>query len=428
MEGNEALSEEEITNAQAVVAEDPELQQVINLANQFGGEKAARKLVKEISSKFKATPPTAEKAAAPAAAIIPDKTAAAPAGPVAEAATEESEEEDPLKDVQSSFLKDFSVKNPKKATSATTDYSAIASLEEMDKILGKVTGAKDRNAAIATITEHRKQATQAKSELEKLSKEREELANEKEGWKGMFESLPIDALEVVQAFHDGKNYKEVMRKYAEAPDYSKDFTQLDIKQLARHFRPDVNITDPQEAGYVDLDDRRNSVTKEVVRSIEEKYNAGREHINSERTKITERNSKRAASIKSSVDGSVNKFKTTFPDVKGEQIAEISAALTSGDGLDKIFKKGDGTYRTDAAERIAYGTHGLAEITSLREALNRVKSYYEKIILNGPTEMKTPGGREEQQVPPEIAAIMSWKSNGKKEGGDNFSKAKIVKIA
>jgi hypothetical protein len=196
-------------------------------------------------------------------------------------------------------------------------------------------------------------------------------ATELEKWaediKNDFASLPEPIINAIAALNEGKDWKQAINSSVELKiDFRKNFEDQDTWALIETYASD--IIDNKE----DFEDDPNSAqVRAALRVAERMFKTDkREHElqSAERKRIDDAS---RAKIASSISGSLDVVKTDFPGMKDKDVKRIEKVL-SGGGIMDLFVNKDGTFKADAAKKLAYIEFAPTEIERLTKQVAELK--------------------------------------------------------
>jgi hypothetical protein len=239
-------------------------------------------------------------------------------------------------------------------------------------------------------------------------------ASELEKWaediKNDFASLPEPIINAIAALNEGKDWKQAINSSVELKiDFRKGFEDQDKWSLIETYASD--IIDSKE----DFEDDPNSAqVRSALRVAEKMFKTDkREHElqSAERKRIEDAS---RAKIASSISGSLDVVKTDFPGMKDKDVKRIEKVL-SGGGIMDLFVNKDGSFKPDAAKKLAYIEFAPTEIERLTkqvaELKKQVKTTSDKtaeIVLRSRDRVEDERGDRNRTDKPEGEGILpSW---------------------
>jgi hypothetical protein len=195
--------------------------------------------------------------------------------------------------------------------------------------------------------------------LEKVSKELNEVKAQKDNAISLFENMPSDLLEATKAHYRGEDYKKYLNQG------SLDFTKEkhSTKALVNHYF---------KGEFTDDDFEAEEKSKALIIAEKEsiaKYEAEKKDREQRAKLHVEQAEKKTKAYAASVKSSVEALKKDFPDMAADVIEDINSTLSSGQLLSKFFNS-DGTLKPTAAKMLALAEHGESFIAQLMEVAER----------------------------------------------------------
>ncbi len=207
----------------------------------------------------------------------------------------------------------------------------------------------------------------------------------------------------MKAFFDGDG--NWMKVITNAPqfDFTKPVEKQDIKIL-------VNSYFPNEFSQEDWDEATEPKALTIAKqSAKEKFSADKRELDTlSATQIKDARLRKEAKAES-VDGSLTVLKQSFPDLDKTDIKDIQKVMESGD-INSLFINKNGTWKSDAAEKIMMALYGKSTIMSLTKAAagaaaKRAESKANEEILSRGADTPAPNrnsGAETNKPNPEVA--------------------------
>ena len=189
----------------------------------------------------------------------------------------------------------------------------------------------------------------------------DETETEANRYKELIGVMPADLKAVFADALEGRDYHQTMKNLVDSNvDYNKEATSYSKDKLIKMYNSDM--TDEE---FEDMDER----TKDRL------YNASVKAYNSDRSQYINRaqefdnNQKESAKlVLNSIDKSMAKLKEVFPDLKKDKLDNINNKMKTNWAASMFDEKG--TWREDAAVRIALAEYGLDVINGMRAQLEK----------------------------------------------------------
>jgi len=186
-----------------------------------------------------------------------------------------------------------------------------------------------------------------------------------DGYQKLFNQLPEPMREAIEEWGNAGDWQQKLLSSLPKFDYSKNFDKHNaVDMLTKYF--------PGKFEADEIEDIENNPTVEKALEVaKEKYNLEKQSFENRRAEIERQANEKVDLIKRSVNSSVDKLKEVFPDMDRKAIKEIESVMVGGTVGDLLFNK-DGTYKSDAAKKIAFILYGDNEIKK-REAKAKVSA-------------------------------------------------------
>ncbi len=200
----------------------------------------------------------------------------------------------------------------------------------------------------------------------------------------VLENTPSDILEAIQKYHKGEDY---MKAFENRPAFNFDLPveKQDIEALVKHYYPN-------EFADEDFKEGNETPALKIARQASiDKYNYTKSTRDNERATRESNATKQLESIKSSVSGSVNYLKQSFPDADQDVVTDISKTLEGGiQKVAELLYNNDGTVKPEAAEMLMMLKHGKSEISRMMQvAANQAESKVNEDIVTRGADTKKP---------------------------------------
>lgn len=194
----------------------------------------------------------------------------------------------------------------------------------------------------------------------------------------IFENLEPDLLDAIQTYYNGQDWRKSINTSVPF-DINKPVDSIDTKKLVDYYFPGKFTDEDFEA------DEKPTALEIAEQTAKEKFIAKQEsEKNAKRARIEEAKIKLERQ-KSSIDGSVQALRQSFPDVDITVIDEVTQTLEGGNILSE-FLNSDGSYKPDAAKKLMLLKYGEQELRNAIEAAElRVETKMnEEFIRRSPT--------------------------------------------
>jgi len=208
-------------------------------------------------------------------------------------------------------------------------------------------------------------------DFETREKEYAEKSIDGQNYKSFFNTLPEDIKRIVVAYGSGENYQDVIKQQygLGGVDLSKPWGEHEDKSpLIERY------TETSKDDFDELDEKQQKVIERAAKSAYEKDRNNFVEGNARKKQELEaRLNTYADSLRQSVDKTIAKLKTDFPDMPESKVNEVRNLLY-GKPLQEIYDD-TGVYKEDAATKIAlanYGQETIAQIMNKMDAKARTE--------------------------------------------------------
>lgn len=200
----------------------------------------------------------------------------------------------------------------------------------------------------------------------------------------VLENTPEELIEGIKLFHSGEDY---MKAFQNRPAFNFDLPaeKQDVNALVKHYYPNEFADEDFNEG------NESSALKIAKQASIDKYNYTKTARDNERVTREQNASKQLESMKSSVSGSVNYLKQSFPDADQDVISDISNTLEGGiQKVAELIYNNDGTVKPEAAEMLMMMKHGKSEISRMMKiAANQAESQANEDLVTRGADTKKP---------------------------------------
>jgi len=173
--------------------------------------------------------------------------------------------------------------------------------------------------------------------------------------QNFFAGLPTDLKASIQAYGEGKDYREILRKTIGGTiDYSQPVGSYSQEQLIKAFNPELTDDD-----FEDMSDRER---KALYDSASLKYNNEHNNLKVEGNKIFEDSKVKAEKFVDSVKKATANLASTSSNIKKEEVARLETKMKTN--IADIFYNEEGLYKEDAAERLYFAMNGKEIVNAL----------------------------------------------------------------
>lgn len=282
----------------------------------------------------------------------------------------QEEEEDEEEESKNPFL-------TKKKTSKVPDK-----IDNIEEYMKKKYSVEDPSKFFASVDKWRNDA-------QEKSKAQEEL----DGILADLEKAPDPLKAALLAHSNGRDWQDELASYVGRPDFNKSYDNNNTENLVKFYFKDDYKTLQEQLNDGDLDeDDYNKQMKLLQRAVKPLFEKDKGVFNDKRAAHMKAADEFDKNLRASVNSSVDALKNEFPDFKSSDIQKLKQALVNGNVNGFFFEK-NGTYRKDAAKRLAFVMYGddlysvaveKAERKGKSEANEEIVSRGQKEIANSKT--------------------------------------------
>lgn len=194
-----------------------------------------------------------------------------------------------------------------------------------------------------------------------------EVSGKASDYEQIFGNLPVEIKSAISDYYENRDYKKTLKSVIDSGiDYNKDVNSYQKDQLIKIYNSD--ITDDE------LEDMEETIKDRLYKLSSETYKRDQsDYVNKSNEFIKNRDAS-AKMFMSSIDESVSELKSKFPDFDEKNINSVREMMKSN-YLSLLFNE-NGTYKKDAALKVAMAEYGLSAIDKMQEQLE--KRYSKKV--------------------------------------------------
>jgi len=212
-----------------------------------------------------------------------------------------------------------------------------------------------------------------------------ELEGQLKSIKDDLSQLPDPVFKAMQAWAKGEDWKAPLASATSSIDLTADPDSIDKAVLLGHYFPGEFDADAIKEGGAMVD--------KAVRLAKNQFAVDKKTFNSERSSILAAAEDNRKKVMSSVQASVQALKKDFTALDDKYVRQVEDMLKKGN-INSLFIGDDGSYKPDAAKRIALALVGEQEINGLLNALKKRNEVAQQIVGNGKTEIPRPGAQQQ----------------------------------
>lgn len=211
----------------------------------------------------------------------------------------------------------------------------------------------------------------------------------------ILDATPADILEAIKLHHTGEDYMTAF-KNRPAFNFNIPVEKQSIEELVNHYFP---------GKFTPEDFKEETVPPALeiaITASKDKYNYTKTARDNESAQREQNAIARLQSIKTSVQGSLDYLKQSFPGADQEVATTISSTLEGGiQKVAEMFYNSDGTVKQDAAERMMLALHGKSEISRMMKiAEKRAESKTNEDLVSRSSDSAKPN--KNSQIPDKIS--------------------------
>lgn len=302
--------------------------------------------------------------------------------------TEENKEEEVKKEVKKEKIK---LDNPlladleKELNAEEKEKPAeISTVEELFPVLSKESGTEIKDlAGVSKFVSDYKSLKENYETLESNYKKAEIAVK-------TFEQMPDDLFGPVEIWLNGGDYRAEMSKNINSlVDFSKPFEQQDLKKLISVYVPDLSKDKfSNEEDYSDFKDSAEG--KAIIKLVNSKFDDDQSKFVDNRTRFYAKTKKQEELLLNSAQESVAALKKSNTAFDEKQIKNVHKILNDGaQGILSLFMNKDGTFKKDAADKLAKFEYYDDAIAKLKEFVKkRTKTEVVEDVLTRGSKEKT----------------------------------------
>src|SRR3990167_3552490 len=172
--------------------------------------------------------------------------------------------------------------------------------------------------------------------------------------------LPQPLYDAIEAWGRAEDWSKVLNNTVSRLDYNVDFGELEEEDIIKHYFPEDIKELKEDLKSEDIDDdyyeKELGKLKKQARRF---FDRDKKDFNSQRALLKQKEVDRQGKVKESAESSVEDLRKDFPDFSAAYLKKVRQRLVTGD-LASLFYNKDGSYKKDAAKRIAFAEFGEEE--------------------------------------------------------------------
>lgn len=281
----------------------------------------------------------------------------------------------------------------KKAADKVDLTADLKDAEGLNKIIKEKTGHDDLTTLIDSSLKFKEQQSQY-----------EQIAKEHAFQKEVFDKLPSELYQSIDAFLKGEDWKTPIVSKPNL-DFSKTSADMDAKSLVDNYLP--NKFSKEEWDEYKAEDGDVGTKKAINLAIDtarSKFDTDKQELDSYRSGQVEQATKRAEKFNSSVDKSIEYLKNNIDGIDDGYVAQAKANLNI-ESINELLFNADGTFKEDAALRLSFAKDGHDIIKQYKNIIQHQTETSERteILERTPSTPKknVKSGSTKQEVRPEV---------------------------
>jgi hypothetical protein len=193
-----------------------------------------------------------------------------------------------------------------------------------------------------------------------------ELEKYKEDIETAFAEMPPEIVKAIEAYNNGSDWKQaIMSAPALKLDFNKDLESQDKWALIEAYAPDELTKEEFE------DDPNSNQVLRLLTIAEKNFRLDKQQNDRQVAEAKRVQNERQTAFKNSALSSLEQVKADFPGIDDKELKKLEKVLTGG-GLGSEFFNKDGTYRVDAAKKLALIQYAPTEIERLSKKLTKLQ--------------------------------------------------------
>lgn len=197
-------------------------------------------------------------------------------------------------------------------------------------------------------------------ELKEVKQKYEESDVKNKDYESVFAAIPLDVKAVLADVFNGSDYRKTMKDIATSQlDYTKDASAYSKDDMITMYNADMTVEDLE-----DLDDKNKD---RLYNAAVKMYNADKSGYMAKAVEFDTKQKESAQKLMTSINESVGYLKEQFPGLKKEYLDNIQNKVMKSNYATQLLKE-DGTWKKDAAVKIAMAEYGSVVIEQMRKQL------------------------------------------------------------
>lgn len=235
-----------------------------------------------------------------------------------------------------------------------------------------------------------------------------ELEKFKEEIETAFAEMPPEIVKAIEAYNNGQDWKDAIKSSpALKLDFNKDLESQNKWALIEAYAPDELTQEEYE------DDPDSREVQRLLRVAEKAFRLDKQQNDRQVAEAKRVQETKVKTFRDSALSSLEQVKADFPGMDEKELKKLEKTLTGG-GLGSEFFNKDGTYRADAAKKLALIQYAPTEIERLSKKLSKLQQKNKElsdqlagVVSRGRDTINDEKGGKNDLQDPKNANIPAW---------------------
>jgi hypothetical protein len=235
-----------------------------------------------------------------------------------------------------------------------------------------------------------------------------ELEKFKEEIETAFAEMPPEIVKAIEAYNNGQDWKDAIKSSpALKLDFNKDLDSQNKWALIEAYAPDELTQEEFE------DDPNSREVQRLLRVAEKAFQLDKQQNDRQVAEAKRVQETKVKTFRDSALSSLEQVKADFPGMDEKELKKLEKTLTGG-GLGSEFFNKDGTYRADAAKKLALIQYAPTEIERLSKKLSKLQQKNKElsdqlagVVSRGRDTINDEKGGKNDLQDPKNANIPAW---------------------
>lgn len=235
-----------------------------------------------------------------------------------------------------------------------------------------------------------------------------ELEKFKEEIETAFAEMPPEIVKAIEAYNNGQDWKDAIKSSpALKLDFNKDLESQNKWALIEAYAPDELTQEEFE------DDPNSREVQRLLRVAEKSFQLDKQQNDRQVAEAKRVQETKVKTFRDSALSSLEQVKADFPGMDEKELKKLEKTLTGG-GLGSEFFNKDGTYRADAAKKLALIQYAPTEIERLSKKLSKLQQKNKElsdqlagVVSRGRDTINDEKGVKNDLQDPKNANIPAW---------------------